>query len=327
MITRWSFRVTPPCPRSRSQAAALDPSQSDTGPQFHPCTSRSAYPLAMTLILGMSKPEGIYLSVDHRVTEWSTRKFVDDETIKSLMIHYPPLNDSGPKVLLGFSGLAILPDGTPTITWIRETLRGETQVIDASMAHLRERLNRDIALSRSPLIINLLVLEKDRRLAGAFTNARFRAGRITAIGHFEYVMTELEDWFIFANGCGADRLVKDGHLVRLQPHLSVIPRKPMNHMNLLAGINRQVAARDDRVSPFCKVSFINADGRFQSASESFTNRGETAPSEMTILFGGLDLTDLTRDFMRNAQAFFDGRATSLPNPDAGEMNRRIQRRP
>ena len=297
------------------------------GTQLHACSFQSAYPLLMTLILGMSKPEGIYLSVDYRVTDLRTRRLVDDETTKSLTIHYPPLNDNGPKVLLGFSGLAVLKDGTPTMTWIRETLRGETQVIDASMAHLRKRLNRDIASLGVPLIVNLLVLEKDRRLVGAFTNMRSKSGRVSTMNHFEYVMTELNDWFIFANGSGALRLLKDGHLARLQPHLSIVPRKPMNHMNLLAGINRQVAVKDNSVSPFCKVSFLNADDRFQAASEAFTNRGETVPFEMPILFGGLDFTDLTRDFMRNFQDFSEGRVASLPEPDTDEMNRRLKRRP
>src|SRR5690242_933664 len=114
----------------------------------------------MTLIMGMSKPEGIYLSVDYRVTDGRTRKRRDDDAIKHLTIHYPPLVNpplnGGPKVLLGFTGLATLPDGTPMLTWIRETLRGEIEVIDQSMAHLRGRLNRDIAPIREPLIINLL---------------------------------------------------------------------------------------------------------------------------------------------------------------------------
>jgi hypothetical protein len=105
----------------------------------------------MTLLMGMSKPEGIYLSVDYRVTDARTGKLIDDAATKNLTIHYPPLDQGGPKVLLGFTGLAILRDGTPTLTWIRETLRGETEVIDQSMAHLRTRLNRDIAPYRVPL--------------------------------------------------------------------------------------------------------------------------------------------------------------------------------
>src|ERR1700748_3500493 len=102
------------------------------------------YTLPVTLIIGMSKPEGIYLSVDYRITNSSTREIINNTAIKSLMIHYSPTDNGGPRVLLAFTGLAELPDGTPTLTWIRETLRGEDEVIDQSMNHLRKRLNRDI---------------------------------------------------------------------------------------------------------------------------------------------------------------------------------------
>jgi hypothetical protein len=43
---------------------------------------------AMTPIIGMSKSEGIYLSVDFRVTRG--RELVDDATVKFLVVHYPP---------------------------------------------------------------------------------------------------------------------------------------------------------------------------------------------------------------------------------------------
>ena len=110
----------------------------------------------MTLILGMSKDEGIYLSTDYRVTDARTGELIDDASTKFLHALYPPLK-SGPSALIAYTGLAILRDGTPTGTWIRETLRGETEVFDDSMAHLLDRADRDIAPLRVPLIINTLV--------------------------------------------------------------------------------------------------------------------------------------------------------------------------
>lgn len=282
----------------------------------------------MTLILGMSKPEGIYLSVDYRVTDLRTRKFIDDESIKNLTIHYPPLDNGGPKVMLGFTGLAYLPDKTPMLTWIRETLRGESEVINQSMAHLRARLNRDIAPLRSPLIINLLVLERYRRLFGAFTNQRVTGpGQITTTSTFKYVMTELREWTIFANGSGAQQMLKDGHFPRLEPHLGVVPREAMNHMKLLAVMNRRVASKDETVSPFCQVSFINASDRFQPISHVFTEKGESAPIEMPTLLAGIDTTLMMRNLMRNSQAFFKGEIDAMPEIDVEELNRELKRRP
>lgn len=257
----------------------------------------------MTLIIAMSKPEGIYLSVDYRVTDARTHKLIDDKTIKHLTIQYPPAY--GPKVLLGFTGLAKLPDGTPMLTWIRETLRGRTEVIDVSMQHLLSRLNRDIARYLVPLTINLLVLEKNsRRLFGALTNQRVTPLGVVTEPKFDYVMRELDEWMLLANGSGALRLAKNGHLDRLRPHLNVVPREPMNHMKLLSIINRQVARKDKGVSPFCHVSFINSDDRFAPASHAFTERGESVPFEMTTISNGLDLTDLAEVFNAYAQRYF-----------------------
>jgi hypothetical protein len=282
----------------------------------------------MTMILGMSKPEGIYLSVDYRVTDPRTHRLIDDTSTKSLTIHYPPLDKSGPKALLGFTGLAMLPDGTPTLTWIRETLRGESEVIDQSMAHLRSRLNRDIAPLGDPLIINFLVLEPYRRLFGGLSNLRINSqGRISVMRNFGYVMNQLTDWTIFGNGSGVRRLERDGHFARLQPHLGVVPREPMNHMKLLAIINRQVAAKDSGVSPFCNISFINSSDRFSPVSHSFTERGESVPFEMPFLLAGIDMTDHMREFMRNSQAVFRGEIPAMPEIDKDKANEQIKRRP
>jgi hypothetical protein len=140
-------------------------------------------------------------------------------------------------------------------------------------------------------------------------------------------MNELHDWAIFANGSGAERLLKDGHLARLQGHLGTVPREPMNHMNLLAAINRRVAAKDNRVSPFCHVSFINADDRSKPGSHSFTESGESVPFEMPFLLAGIDMTDFMREFMRNSEAFFRGEISALPGIDNEIANARTRRRP
>jgi hypothetical protein len=71
----------------------------------------------VTLILGMSKPEGIYLSVDYRVSNSRTREVIDDESVKFLTVYYPP-EHVGPKALIAYTGIALLPDGTPVGDWL-----------------------------------------------------------------------------------------------------------------------------------------------------------------------------------------------------------------
>jgi hypothetical protein len=49
----------------------------------------------VTLVLGMSKDEGVYLSVDYRVTNASTGEVEDDVVVKFLTVSYPP--EGGPR--------------------------------------------------------------------------------------------------------------------------------------------------------------------------------------------------------------------------------------
>jgi hypothetical protein len=140
---------------------------------------------------------------------------------------------------------------------------------------------------------------------------------------FKYVMTQLTDWTLFANGSGAQRLMQDGHFARLQPHLGIVPREPMNHMKLLASMNRRVAAKDDTVSPFCQVSFIPVGIRFGPTSHAFTERNETVPFEMPLIIAGLDITEWTREFQCNFEAFSKGEISEIPEISNEKLNDQI----
>jgi hypothetical protein len=272
----------------------------------------------MTLILGMSKAEGIYLSADYRVTDARTKRVIDDTSIKFLTIHYPP-DKTGPKALFGYSGLAILPDGTPTGTWIRETLRGESDVFDVSMAHLRQRLDRDIGPLRIPLQITVLVAQGDRRYFGGLSN-------VLAPGEpFGYQMQELTEPFAFAHGSATRRVMESADVELLKAQLKIVPRESLDHMRLLAAVNRRAAAREPTVSPFCHVAYVNGDDRTRPTSHTFTEHGESVPFEMPVLLFGIDLTDMMRDFMRQSEAKRAG--ADLPPPDVEMRNKGLRRRP
>lgn len=97
-------------------------------------------------------------------------------------------------------------------------------------------------------------------------------------------------------------------------------------MNLLAAINRKVAANTDTVSPHCHVSYINGDDSTGPTSRAFTQPGESVPFEMPMLLFGIDLTDFTRDFMERSQEFFKmGKPMDPVDTDA--INKGLQRRP
>ena len=255
----------------------------------------------MTLILGMSKPEGIYLSVDYRVTNQKTHELIDDESVKFLTAHYPP-PQIGLTALFAYTGIAQLRDGTPVGDWLRETLRGHAETFPESMQHLRERLNRDLARYlahfKEPLYINTLVTAQNRRFFGGLSN-------VTTSGvadQFGYTMCELTNAFMFTNGSAAVRVQAEGHLDILERHLDVRPRRVHDHMKLLATVNRCVDDADDRaskrkfgddafgaVSPYCHVGFINGDDQNKPAYETFTKHGESVPFRMRHeLWVGID---------------------------------------
>jgi hypothetical protein len=317
----------------------------------------------MTLLLGMSKPEGIYMSADYRVTDARGGKLIDDSSVKFLSVRYPP-DKGGPTSLLGYTGLAKLPDGTPTGTWMRETLRGESEPFEESMTHLGARLDRDIARLKIPLIINVLVLHGERRYSGGFSNLEMDQKRIlvrNSFGYhlqeldlqgerrysgdfsnlemdqkrilvrdsFGYHLQELEGPFVFANGPGRTKVIADQHLYFRRAQLGVRPRRPFDHMRLLATVNRSVAQRTKGVSPYCHVQFINADDRTSPMSHTFLKRGETVPFEMPLVHFGVDLSDLTRRFHDQLGAFFRGEVDDIKGAylDSDAMNNELKRRP
>jgi hypothetical protein len=274
----------------------------------------------MTLILGMSKPEGIYMSADYRVTSLSG-KLIDDDSVKFLTVRYPP-DTTGPTALLGFSGLAILGDGTPTGQWIRETLRGESEVFDASMAHLRERLNRDIAPLGLPLQITVLTVQGERRFFGGFSNIRNVDER------FGYEMRELTEPTAFAHGSGMTHVADSAQMTLIKEQLRVKPRSPEDHMGLLAAVNRRVASRESTVSPFCHVSYVNADEKTSPVSGVYTKPGEPPVKfAMPHLLFGIDLNDVATVFHETAQAHFRGEPLDAEPFDPEKMNESLKRRP
>src|SRR5713226_6858947 len=117
----------------------------------------------MTLLMTIIRPEGIWQSADNRLTRAGA--IADDAAPKQLSIQCPPL-PGGPQVLLGFTGLAETPDGTPVLQWIRETIRGESRFIMPLLDYLRDRLTRDLGrshLGRHILVVGGGIFQQDGR--------------------------------------------------------------------------------------------------------------------------------------------------------------------
>jgi hypothetical protein len=274
----------------------------------------------MTLILGMNNPEGIYLSADYRVTHEATGERLSDEAVKSLVIHYPPIG-STTKLVVAFSGLAESRRGTPMMAWLMRTLRGEIETIEQSMTHLRSRLDRDIARWRSGFIINVMGFAEGRRFMGGFTN-KMEDGSI--LPKFSYYMEELSTQRIFANGTGSVLKGAYPQYERLKKQLGTTPDDPLNYMKLLAEMNRKIAEADrsKSVSPFCHVTFLNADDRFLPSSHAFTRNGESVPRSIPVIAYGIDLDELSRQFFPDFENLFKGEDLPPSEIDMSRLKRR-----
>jgi hypothetical protein len=240
----------------------------------------------MTLILGLSKPEGIYLSVDYRVTGkqltagQEQAMVLDHAAVKHLRVDYPAhhadpnqwSSEIGPAALFAYTGLAEYGprwSRTKIGDWLRETIRGESDSLQASLEHLKNRLNRDLAKFREGLILGALVIDGERRYFIEISNYP------NADQPFEIEMMEPGRPFAFAGGSAVDLVRRHGHLDRLEKELGTVRRKPAYDMKLLAVTNRRVADADleGRVSPYCFVSFVSADA---------AKRGEQSSSKVYV---------------------------------------------
>lgn len=266
----------------------------------------------MTLILGMSKPEGIYLSVDYRVSNRDTKEIIDDATEKFFRVNYPPIQNpplpNGPRALAAYAGAAFARDGTtPMGDWLMDVVSSAVEYFDESMQRLGNRLNDDLSAyfhrHKIPLIVVRAALQHaGPRVVGGYSNMEPDG---TVLREFEYHMMELPEKEVFSIGSGGTPRELSDHLDLLRAQLDVTPRSQQDHMKLLATVNRRIAERVPSVSPHCHVSFVNADERFAPMSRTFAEPGTSLPFTTRVIMGGFDLRffdQLLREHLGNEAA-------------------------
>lgn len=274
----------------------------------------------MTLIMTMIRPEGIWQSVDRRVTKAS--KIVDDAAPKQIHIQCPPLGGRGPQVMLGFTGLAEMPDGTPTLQWVRETLRGEKRTIMAMFGHLRDRLTRDLGESKlwkNPLIFSGGIFEDGKRFYVEVRNVDPKTWQMTR--QFEYAIGEVTQPMVFIGGSGLAGVTKED-LDLLMAQAQIRPAKWEDHLGLLAAVNRRTAdnLKKKTVSPWCEASFL-AEGKDGVHTRHFGKPGEpVAPLGIQLLSEGIDVFEMSSLLQQHMLRLYKGR--SEPFPDLEKAGRR-----
>lgn len=271
----------------------------------------------MTMIMTIIRPEGIWQSTDYRVTRGG--KPVDDATPKQLHIMFSPLG-GGPQALMAFTGLAEFPDGTPTLQWIRETLRGDDRPILKVFDHLRDRLSRDVGSSRlwkNPLILSGGLFEGDKRGYVEFRNIDLKTRQ--PMRKFEYVIFDVEQPVVLIGGSGWDHVTQeDKDLLANQARIR--PAKWEDHLGLLAGVNRRTARnKKSGVSPWCQASFLSSETQ-GARTKRFAKPGEPeGPLGMEFIMAGIDMTDATKSLMEHVRRMRTD--PTAPMPDLSEITR------
>lgn len=131
-------------------------------------------------------------------------------------------------------------------------------------------------------MVNTLVIQNERRWFGGLSNlAILPDGRQVVAPRFRLKLEELQAPFAFANGLGATYVI-DSHRALLENQVGVQPRRPVDHMKLLATINRRVAdktgKRRDRLAPSVRLpTSMQMHERHPNRRRSW-RRGRVSPS-------------------------------------------------
>jgi hypothetical protein len=277
----------------------------------------------MTLILAMSAPNAICMSVDYRVTNCNDGTILDPYAVKSLIVK-TSFEPGGPTALIAYTGLAQLWGGMPMGRWLRETLRGESQSFDDLMQHLLRQLNRRIARFNQVLMINILAVNGpngEERHWGAFSNTRDVQ---TAEPEFEYIMNQIGNDCVCGNGSGAAAVIGGGYVKMMQTHVANSDHSATDHMNLLAKINRDVAEANPcgPVSPYCFVTCVGSETNWTPRMQVFHEPGETPPGfHMPMIVCGIDVSNPAEQIHRAAKT------RTHPTLDEDQIRRNLDRRP
>jgi hypothetical protein len=282
----------------------------------------------VTLVLQMSAPNAVCMSVDYRVTSTADGSVLDPFAVKSLIIR-TSMVPGGPIALIGYAGLATHLDGKSSMGhWLRETLRGESQSLDDLMQLLLSQLNSQIATLNKPLLISVLCVNGpscEQRHFGELKNTDDL--RTTGPPTFTYNMCEIGNQQAFANGSGSLVALQPPYDGMLRAHMAKSDHTADDHMDLLANINRGVAEADanGQVSPYCFVTSVCSDKNWTPHCGVFVRRGETPPEfHMPLITCGIDASNLLEQTVRMGMM---ARSGAQPSLNEDELRRHVPRRP
>jgi hypothetical protein len=230
----------------------------------------------VTLNLTIINPWGIWQSSDLRLVDPATWKLVDDYSIKHVNFR---CRDGD--ALLAYAGAGRVHE-VDLSDWIRETLRGEIRTLNETFVALRENATRDLA----PLL-------RPRGVLHMFSVGAFRNGQPW--------VAQIRNFAVEAG------VPKAPALDRFETVTKVIdpPGQGFIFGGLLAAINKRASATPSgrkTVSPHCVTSYLPPTGWPGEMGFHELDRPPVPLIVPTLLFG-IDLTEMQRGFMKQAEAW------------------------
>jgi hypothetical protein len=258
----------------------------------------------VTLNLTIINPWGIWQSSDLRLVDPATWKLVDDYSIKHVNFR---CRDGD--ALLAYAGAGRVHE-VDLSDWIRETLRGEIRTLNETFVALRENATRDLApLLRPRGVLHMFSVGAFRNgqpWVAQIRNFAVEAGvpKAPALDRFETVTKVIDppgQGFIF----GDLKAVPAPDRAKLFALATRRPRHPSDYRGLLAAINKRASATPSgrkTVSPHCVTSYLPPTGWPGEMGFHELDRPPVPLIVPTLLFG-IDLTEMQRGFMKQAEAW------------------------
>lgn len=248
-------------------------------------------------------PWGIWQSSDHRLTDPTTGKLVDDYSMKHISLSCPDGS-----ALITYTGIGRV-KSTDISDWLRGTLRGRGRSLDDSFIAIRELATKwvsPIAARKHHLFFNI----------GAFLGGNAWVVQIgnnqltpdwrnlppTSDFHTSAKRIENQPMVVIS---GAREAVTDADIQLLGNVSQRKPRRPQDFRKLLAAVNERAAhAAGPRgpISSACVTAYMPPAGE---PIESETHGGDGGTYRpVPVIFRGIDLTDWDRVLGEMSTEFF-----------------------
>jgi hypothetical protein len=250
-------------------------------------------PVPVTLCIAAVSTRHIWLSTDHRLTQYPGGQLYDDGSIKHLNVRCPDGS-----FVIGYVGLGIF-ENEDVSDWMRTTLRGENRTVQGHLTFLHEAANCDLApicarlnlphvflagayIEGAPWVVGIsnMDLQNPARVLPAFWLDPFHVSD----PRDPHCNT------LFMAGAGR-AAVSEEEIVLLDRALRRGPSTAQDMGRLLARTHRRAAESPHPahrfVSSECAWTCMPPDGE----SESVNNRTHTTLPSMLF---GIDATEMTR---------------------------------